>query len=267
MVYTVNGEQFTRRKLLTINTAAAALTDYQIKKTITYLSVMQSGMADIRFTTLSGANIPYWEESVIADTNADVWLNVPSISNTAATYLWQYYGNPNVSSASDGSNTFIQYNGQTSTDFKLAYVVSPPFILEGRLTQTSTEVYDSLGVASTDPVANGDGATMGFHPARLCYRVNYNDGSNTDALVAGAYQTDAVYKLVLDGTNVKFYANNVLENTLAGNTPTGNDMGIFYSQGTGDLKWVYIRKYTATEPSWDTDGAEEHQRRVPQFQN
>jgi len=59
---------------------------------------------DLRFTTVAGAQIPYWIESVNA-TAAVVWTKVPSIPR-AGTQVFVYYGNPSASSASNGKATF-----------------------------------------------------------------------------------------------------------------------------------------------------------------
>jgi len=109
MVYDVNGVHFKRRLKRTINQSAVNLSDYQLKVTVLYKSAMQADFDDIRFTTMDGTNIPYWIESKTDSTTAEVWLKIPSISSVYGAEIWQYYGNPDVSSASSGSDTFIGF--------------------------------------------------------------------------------------------------------------------------------------------------------------
>lgn len=270
MVYTVNGEQFTKRKLLKINTAAAVLADYQIKKTVPYLPAMQSGMADIRFTTLAGVNIIYWEESVTADTSADVWLKAPSISNTVPTYIWQYYGNPNVSSASS-SSVFLQYQGSTTGDYDLANDLSyNSTIFEIKMTRTSSGATDMMtGLTSGDYNVN-DGAAIDVLvvPIALYTWINGGGAAATSDDWVFPYNEEHVLKIVLNGTDAKAYYDGTLEVTRSTNIPDSN-IGLYMKVYSGSYSqvWSRARKYAATEPTWGTDGVEQHQRRVPQFIN
>lgn len=68
----------------------------------------QSDGSDIRFTDSDGNLLGYWIESWDkASESASVWVKVPSIpASPDKTEIFMYYGNPSVSSASDGDATF-----------------------------------------------------------------------------------------------------------------------------------------------------------------
>lgn len=66
--------------------------------------------SDIRFATGSGTSLSYWKEA-----DGRFWVKIPSIAIGANT-IYAYYGNPNASSASNGSSTF-QYFQSNATAF------------------------------------------------------------------------------------------------------------------------------------------------------
>ena len=193
MAYRVDGIKFQYRKQFTINVAATDLKKYQIKKTIQFLPGMQNDMCDRRFTTLGGFSISYWDESVIDCVSSETWLKIPNISSSGQTKIWMYYGNAGAVSGSSGTDTFIQFNGQTTSSFKLANVQSSPFIAEARVTQTDSATNDIFGVANGAWVPSDDTAYMALTNIRIMYTVTKDEGALTDELIAGAYSTDAVY--------------------------------------------------------------------------
>lgn len=101
-------------------TSSTILTNYQIKLTVYYGSGTDSGDAvylnshcntdfsDIRFKDSNGNELSYWIESYSASTSALVWIKIPSI--TTNTIIWIYYGQSNVTSMSNGNNTFIFFD-------------------------------------------------------------------------------------------------------------------------------------------------------------
>jgi hypothetical protein len=97
---------WSRRAPVTINNTGAALTAFQVKVTLTYDSDMKSDFSDIRFTDSNGTTLlPYWRESYTAASSAIFWVKVPSVPRGTKT-IYVYYGNPSVSTASDGTATF-----------------------------------------------------------------------------------------------------------------------------------------------------------------
>ncbi len=105
MVYSLNGEQFTRRKKITINNnSGGALTAYQTYFTVTYTVAMQTDFDDLRFAYPNGTNIHYWIDSKTDGISAIVWIKVDL--QTGDNIIYMYYGNPSLTSASSGANVF-----------------------------------------------------------------------------------------------------------------------------------------------------------------
>lgn len=271
-MYTLaDGTQMTRRKLLTINQASAALTDYQIKKTITYVAGnMQTDFQDLRFATLSGTNIPYWEESVTTSTSATVWLKVSAISNTEDTQVWMYYGNSSVSSASSGTNTFVAYHGAATTD----YADTPSFefnnlVYEARVKTTVSNHYIKWGMQDADGDWSDYTIIQIYSPQNRRWIITRSSGLETSPYSSPSLTPDVYYKLKItrDGTTTRGYIDNVeISSGSTTNIPTC-DLGLstIAHTGTAVQDWSFVRKYTATEPTWATDGVEQHQRRTPYF--
>jgi len=114
---------YTYRKSFNItNTTAGAQTDYQTKLLVSKNSGEDgSGMVnlsghceddfdDIRFTNATGTALDYWTESVNSGTNATVWIELDNVKATENTSFYIYYGNSTVTSASNGTNTFIAFD-------------------------------------------------------------------------------------------------------------------------------------------------------------
>jgi hypothetical protein len=110
------------------NSSCGNLSNYQMELTLHYGSGVSSGsdvylannassdFKDIRFTIGDGETLlDYWIEEYTANDSATVWVEFANISTTG-TDFYIYYGNPNATSASNGSSTFIIFNDGTSID-------------------------------------------------------------------------------------------------------------------------------------------------------
>lgn len=100
---------WTRRMVITINNTLNTnnLIDYQVCINVNYSSSMKSDFSDLRFTDSDGLTlIPYWMESYVPQVSAVVWVKVSSIPASGTTTIYMYYGNPDASSASNGTATF-----------------------------------------------------------------------------------------------------------------------------------------------------------------
>jgi len=75
------------------------LTDFPVEVYVSYRGSMQPDFDDLRFTDMDGNPLLYWIEESVRSSFAEVWVRVPEIP--AATNVYIYYGNPNVSSESD----------------------------------------------------------------------------------------------------------------------------------------------------------------------
>ena len=265
--WVVNGEEFVYRKLLTLQPGGEALIDYQHKKTITWLDGMQSNMADIRFTILDGTNIPYWEESVTADTEADVWFKVSSISNTEDTHIWMYYGNPDVSSASNGDDTFIQYHGVATATYHDSNIIDPTvsFVWESKAKTITTDKLTRWGIANQALQTGSDAYSMYRWTAAIAGIHAFDDGSSTHQTESMTVADDTFHdwKMIFDGTTLRGYLDG---NEIGSGVTTGfpdEYLGLYMAEdtvadeGAGEQLYSFIRRYTATEPTWAADGVEQ----------
>ena len=98
-------------------TNASGIDGVQAQFPVDYRVGMQTNFADIRFTCTDGVTtIPYWVESQISGSYANVWLKLPADQDK----IWMWYGNSNATSASDGEATFELYD-DFSTDTSSRY--------------------------------------------------------------------------------------------------------------------------------------------------
>jgi hypothetical protein len=97
---------WSRRAPVIVNNAGSSLTDYQVRVDISFDADMQPDFDDIRFTDSNGLTLlPHWRESYTASSSATFWVKIPSVPTGTKT-IYLYYGNPGVSSGSDGTSTF-----------------------------------------------------------------------------------------------------------------------------------------------------------------
>ena len=90
--------------------------DFQAKITVntTYFiegGKMKSDCSDIRFTWLNETSgneqeIPYWIESGCNSDNTIIWVKVPKIPANDNATVYMYYGNPDATSVSNGTQVF-----------------------------------------------------------------------------------------------------------------------------------------------------------------
>jgi len=92
------------------------LDDYQMKivvgnssgGNVTCDGYAQSDFGDIRFINSTGNELPYWRENYTVDTQATFWIN----NSYNDSKIWMYYGNSAASTTSNGTNTFIFFDGE-----------------------------------------------------------------------------------------------------------------------------------------------------------
>jgi len=267
MVYSAKSDavgtisQFTRRKAIKITTSGTSTpTNYQIKVTIVYETVMNVNFNDIRFNSKNGVYIDYWIESYTASTTATVWLELPdAITDPGSDSIWMYYGNAAVSDAGNGNNTFIQYQGATSTPFTLSPVATN-IVVRFSFDPTGT---DYIGATANAPfggdmiyweVVNGSTASK---------PTVYNNNVYTQNTKTITLPTTDIYDFYLvSATSCKYYQNGNLIDTITTYVPDAN-LGLFLYTG-GNVNYAFMRKYITIEPT-ATLGTAQHQRRVATF--
>ena len=111
--YLISAGKFKYRNPITVcGSTAGEQTDYQVlielDSTNFDFNLPQTNGEDIRFTDSDGNLLDYWIESWDKlNETAKIWVKVPSIpASPDKTEIFMYYGNPSVSSASDGDATF-----------------------------------------------------------------------------------------------------------------------------------------------------------------
>ena len=102
-----------RRAIKITEQSGSDLTDYQVlielNSTNFDFSHAQTNGEDIRFADTDGNLLSYWiEEWDSVNKKAKIWVKVPSIPADSSIEIFMYYGNPEITSASDASATFIR---------------------------------------------------------------------------------------------------------------------------------------------------------------
>jgi len=259
-----------KKPILINNTGnATVLTNYQVKLNVTYDSDMQADFDDIRvINDTSGAAVPYWIESKVNSSYANVWFNASSIPAsvwTNSTY-YLYYGNAAVSDGGSGNNTFILYTGLKTADYVSSLDISGAagYIYEANVQGTNANIIDfGFGDSTVRNPANSVGIEL-YNQITYQYlifaikaTVKTQQQLTTPVYVGG---TPYNYKIVVPSSVLaKFYRNGVqMGSDIITNIPTAN-IGLFVYfdiSPSGQLNWQFIRKYIAIEPT-ATLGTEE----------
>jgi len=109
-----------RRAVDVANPCATPLSHYQVEvrldNTFDFTRPATDG-SDIRFTGYDGETLlDFWIETWNPSSGvASVWVEVTSLP-VSGIAIYMYYGNPSVSSASDGAGTFVAYDGFEGND-------------------------------------------------------------------------------------------------------------------------------------------------------
>ena len=269
-----------RKAIVIAHTADGAQTNYQLK-----LLVGESSGAsgedidcgakclttfnDLRFTNLAGTNLDYWIESITGATPnqlATVWIEVDSIAaHPNDTTIYMYYGNAGASAGSNGANTFIQYHGSATADYRDAVATPTSTSLRYRSSITPSSdphnytwgLFGAVGAGNDIDIVSNTATDL-----RYLYSEKATVGESiTEAphLVDGTtYLTDILFRT---GVSVKGYIdNNEISTgiTTVAHMPTVSlGLTLFVTTGTVTQNWSFVGKYTTNEPTWSSFGAEE----------
>ncbi len=162
------------RRLVNVpNPGATTLTDYQVKINLISpafdFNNAKADGSDIRLTASDGVTlIPYWIEEWDFDTQATIWVRVPSISTTGTT-VYLYYNNPAANSISDANTVFDFYDGFDGTALNTNKWtvangnISQASVSGGLLTLTATSAFIRI-LATSSFGMNYMGETYARHP-------------------------------------------------------------------------------------------------------
>jgi hypothetical protein len=282
---------FRYRKPITIsNNSTSSLTDYQILITLDTQSLISAGKmrndcGDIRFTDSDGTTLlNYWLESGCNTNNTKIWVKVPSIPANSTKTIYVYYGNPNITSLSNGDNTFDFFDDflGTSLDtnkwgssgsvtvssgivnldragidvrlFSLNRIyTSKPFITEVKYQHPS--VYrNRLYIATSQNGWSPTGYDYGIFDPSIYWNgfTGVSINSNTWYIIRWEDTSNNYIWRILDmnGNEIISRAHgSAIANTgylsFAGTESDGSDF---------KLDWVRVRKYTSPEPTTSIGG-------------
>jgi Domain of unknown function (DUF2341) len=97
---------YTRMKpIILSNTGQETFHDYDVDLTIQYDSNMQLDFDDLRFTDLTGTQLPYYLFNTVNGVTSEVLVKIP-ILPPGQTIIYMFYGNPSVNDQSSFSSIF-----------------------------------------------------------------------------------------------------------------------------------------------------------------
>ena len=287
------------RKPITINnTSGNVLTNYQLPITINTselihavpTSKMRSGCEDIRFTSDSSSyneqnwsvSYPYWIESGIDSSSTKIWIKIDSIT-TGSNTIYMYYGNPNLTSASDGYATFIDFSGfETNFDgfpttgirstahsktgsyswmalHDSGYSRKPITVSVGTQVNFHMFLADSTSDSSQPTVSIG-GKTWRIDPLGTWYLLDSSVWDNTGVTVSNIGQWQLVEFKYLATNSMTVIVGGVTLRTAVGGYSSGDPDGIGDCRqglGVAYLDNILVRKFVATEPMLSSISAEQ----------
>jgi len=186
---------WTRRKPVTVTEqTGSTLTNYEVRVSVTYDADMQADFDDIRFTDADGITVlDHWLDVKTDSTSAVFWVEVPTLSASAARVIFMYYGNSGATSSSNGSTTFDYFDDFSGTlsAWNTGGASGTWAIVSGKL-HTS---HESIGVAyllrntSTPPASSWTVDVRGNSDGGGAYTnfgaMTHRNSSNNNLIFAG----------------------------------------------------------------------------------
>jgi hypothetical protein len=295
-LYLLTGFKY-RRKITVTAGSNGMPSNYQLKITLDTASLISAGKmrgdcGDILFTKADKLTpLSYWIESGINTSNTIIWVNDPdSLLANASHTIYMYYGNPNITSQSNGNATFIFFDDFSIKDTskwnwpsdwtvetgyakqtyssgwppsgQLAHIFSPSCSISS-LVGIAIETYvKNLGTASAYDlrIAVTDGGTRyetGW--AVGAYDFIFNSGL-TNWNEPDTRNWSRVSLTVRNGEQ-RIWINNVsyASNTVSITSVSKIDIN---SKGQSYWDWIAVRQYVSPEPTLSI-GNEEYILRYP----
>ena len=221
-------EDYSGRKEFYVSIVYDSVPDYQVKilvgesstatgTTINCEMLTSALFDDIRFTTEDGQTLlPYWIETITGNSPnriATVWLKCDA--NLLQTKFYLYYGNPVVSSASDGNSTFAffeDFDGTSvDTDEWGLWAGSGDAVVSG-------SIFSITGIDTSTYNAWGSKQQFGTNYAFRSYSKTNSETTASDLCAIGLDDRSAngTYSgtgpdqaVVNSSTSIKQYANTV----------------------------------------------------------
>ena len=199
---------------------------------------------------VNGESLSHWNESVDFDT----WVKMNiGVSGKRGLLI---HGNGGLNGGSSGDGTFIQHHGDATSDYLDALVQDVPLVYEGyhKMTSASTQIY--MGVSNNANMITPDSALYRilFSHENTQYSNAANDSTRTWESSTLDLDVDTHYrtKIIAESpSSVKFYIDEDYIDTITINIPNEQlGLSVDTNLGTFSQEWAFIRKYTATEPTY-----------------
>lgn len=286
------------RKKITINTTTATPALYPVKLTIAFVTgKMNADFSDLRFVTKTDVLLDYWIESKTDSSTATVWVELAdAIGASSSDYIYMHYGNPSLASLSNITNTFlfgddfstawnnpVKWTGSTALGTVSGGILTATRAgADGNIIGNSFQAGDiKVRFRATIPDLNyflvgaqSDGAAQyaniqhssGYANHSAWYCVNTGTSTTyTTNIGVGAYHIYTITRFTTGTDTLKFYLDDdTLVATIADATvpalALAPNIGLYTSNGSLLVDWVFVTKCVATEPT-STTGAEEHTRK------
>ncbi len=269
-----------RRKLITITgSTSGTQTDYQMElivhkatgtdtSTDIYVGTnVNNDFSDLRFTSNDGStNLNYWIESYTSGSVATVWIKIPSVpANPCTTTIYLYYGNPLATSSSNGTNTFLAFEGLKTASYIDALLIPAlsPYVYETRIRQTSGAHGIRFGLAKTIGQSDADTSRL---VSQNSPNTIYHDEINNAIYTRETYGTGFVTSQWYRGKIIRtpeprafgYIDGNVTGAGITTNLPNeAMGLALDINNGAAEQEWSFVRKYASSEPTFSTIGTEE----------
>jgi hypothetical protein len=182
-----------RQAVRVFNNDNQAYSTTTVKVTVPYDADMQSDFDDLRFTADDGVTlVPHWTERVVANTTAEVWVQVPTLPASDTATLFMYYNNVTASSTSSSTATFAVIEAFESTVVGTDYVGDTNlFTIDGSFAYGGSSGLDTTGFETsraTDGIGRTDLTVSQGEIIRWRQYIDTSSGSNDEICTLFAVQ-------------------------------------------------------------------------------
>jgi len=212
-----------------------------------------ANFSDVYFQ-MSSTNLSYWIENTTSP--AKFWINVTSNGTVSMLY------GGNAANASNGTSTFLQYNGsQTSSSIAPLVVNVTDRAFEAKVRATSASHNLRWGMSNSLSVNDDYMFLQSTTGTNVVQFEVANENVPTAKNQAPAFTANTSYKLKLINTTggITAYINDAQYLTVTNTNLPNELLGLFFlvSSGTGSQEYSFARRYISPEPQWATWGAEQ----------
>jgi len=205
--------------------------------------LVQSDGADIRFTDSDGNLLGYWIESWDkASESASVWVKVSSIpASPDKTEIFMYYGNPSVSSASDGDATFEFFDDFDDNVYDTSKWATP---VQGPGNYAEEDGVLKLTVTGTDAPYRALTKSYTMSDGIIEMKVKWVSSTATPHMMIFVRQPsggDVGELTARGGTNNDFYFHDGTQKGAVSFTPNQNEWHFMRFKLQGSNAWGYIK--------------------------